>query len=173
MNTTMLKQVLALNDFHNKSILFAAICDPQLCATVLAHKKAGDSVTLMLGANLDVNSAPVSISGTVISTGNLHRRYGDEAVAGQCWTVKLDNVPVTVVIASAAVSFSEREQYEKANVDLDGYDLILVKQGYLYPELKAMAKHYVMALTDGACMQRTERLVYKKVSRPIYPLDEI
>ena len=172
-NTAMLKQVLALNDFHNKSILFAAICDPQLCATVLAHKKAGEPVTLTLGAKLDAHSAPVSISGTVISTGNLHRRYGDEAVAGQCWTVKLDNVPVTVVIASAAVSFSEREQYEKANVDLDGYDLIIVKQGYLYPELKAMAKHYVMALTDGACMQRTERLVYKKVSRPIYPLDEI
>lgn len=172
-NTTMLKQVLALNDFHNKSILFAAICDPQLCATVLANKKAGEPVTLTLGANLDAHSAPVSISGTVISTGNLHRRYGDEAVAGQCWTVKLDNVPVSVVIASAAVSFSEREQYEKANVDLDGYDLIIVKQGYLYPELKAMAKHYVMALTDGACMQRTEKLIYKKVSRPIYPLDEI
>ncbi len=43
-NTTMLKQVLALNDFHNKSILFAAICDPQLCATVLTNKKAGEPV---------------------------------------------------------------------------------------------------------------------------------
>ena len=42
-----------------------------------------------------------------------------------------------------------------------------------YPELKAMASHYVMSLTDGACMQRTERLTYKKVIRPIYPLDEI
>lgn len=36
-----------------------------------------------------------------------------------------------------------------------------------------MASHYVMSLTDGACMQRTERLTYKKVIRPIYPLDEI
>ena len=58
-------------------------------------------------------------------------------------------------------------------MDLDAYDLIIVKQGYLYPELKAMAANYVMALTDGACMQRTEKLTYKKVSRPIYPLDAI
>lgn len=64
--------------------------------------------------------------------------------------MKLDNVPVSVVIASAAVSFSEREQYEKANVDLDGYDLIIVKQGYLYPELKAMAQ----ALRHGADRRR-------------------
>lgn len=172
-NTTMLKQVLALDDFHDKTILFASICDPQLCATVLTDKKAGESVTLDLGANLDENSAPTTISGTIVSTGNLHRRYGDEAVAGTCWTVKLDNLPVSIVIASAAVSFSERLQYEKANVDLDGYDLIIVKQGYLYPELKAMAKNYIMALTDGACQQRTEKLTYKKVSRPIYPLDAI
>ena len=57
--------------------------------------------------------------------------------------------------------------------DMDAYDLIVVKQGYLYPELKAMAKHYVMSLTDGACMQRTEKLPYKNVKRPIYPLDNI
>lgn len=43
---------------------------------------------------------------------------------------------VTVVIQSYSVSFAERAQYEQANVDLDAYDLIIVKQGYLYPELK-------------------------------------
>ena len=172
-NTDVLRRCLSWETPLTKSILFAAICDPAVCAQVLAEKQAGDRVALNLGVKDDEHSQPVAIRGVVISRGELHRRYGDEAVAGQCWTVKLDNVPVSVVIASAAVSFSEREQYEKANVDLDGYDLIIVKQGYLYPELKAMAKHYVMALTDGACMQRTERLVYKKVSRPIYPLDEI
>lgn len=172
-NTTMLRQVLALSDFHNKQILFAAICDPELCAKTLIHVRAGEKVDVEIGAQLDSNSAPVRIRGTVAAVGNLHRRYGDEAVAGSAWTVKLENLPVSVVIASAPVSFSERLQYEKAHVDLDAYDLIIVKQGYLYPELKAMAANYVMALTDGACMQRTEKLTYKKVSRPIYPLDAI
>lgn len=109
----------------------------------------------------------------MISTGDLHNHYHDPKVVGVCWTIKLDDKPVTVVIQSYSVSFAERAQYEQANVDLDAYDLIIVKQGYLYPELKAMASHYVMSLTDGACMQRTERLTYKKVIRPIYPLDEI
>ena len=30
-----------------------------------------------------------------------------------------------------------------------------------------------MALTDGTTMQRTERLTYKTVQRPIWPLDNI
>jgi len=43
----------------------------------------------------------------------------------------------------------------------------------LYPELKGRAKNYVMSLTDGVTLQRTERLTYKQVMRPIYPLDNI
>lgn len=172
-NTTVLKQILELKDFHGKELLIASITDSKLCSGFLSDKQAGDEIEFDLGAQLDANSGKIRLKGIVISTGELHRRYGDEAVAGTCWTVKLSDFPVTVVIASAPVSFSERQQYVKAQVDLDAYDLIVVKQGYLYPELMAMASHYIMSLTDGACMQRTERLSYKKVIRPIYPLDEI
>ncbi|MCF0110260.1 MAG: MlrC C-terminal domain-containing protein, partial [Erysipelotrichaceae bacterium] len=57
--------------------------------------------------------------------------------------------------------------------DMDAYNFIVVKQGYLYPELKARAKHFVMSLTLGVTLQRTELLNYKQVMRPIYPLDNI
>ena len=172
-NTVVLRQVLAETDYHGKQILIAGITDKKLCESTLAGKQAGDHVEFDVGPEIDALSAKVHLSGTVISTGDLHNHYHDPKVVGVCWTIKLDEKPVTVVIQSYSVSFAERAQYEQANVDLDAYDLIIVKQGYLYPELKAMASHYVMSLTDGACMQRTERLVYKKVSRPIYPLDEI
>ena len=172
-NTVVLRQVLAETDYHGKQILIAGITDKKLCESTLAGKQAGDHVEFDVGPEIDALSAKVHLSGTVISTGDLHNHYHDPKVVGVCWTIKLDEKPVTVVIQSYSVSFAERAQYEQANVDLDGYDLIIVKQGYLYPELKAMASHYVMSLTDGACMQRTERLTYKKVIRPIYPLDEI
>ena len=80
---------------------------------------------------------------------------------------------MTVIVENFPVSFAERYQYECANVDMDAYDFFIVKQGYLYPELKGRAKSFVMSLTDGATMQRTERLTYKTVMRPIYPLDPI
>ncbi len=172
-NTVVLRQVLAETDYHGKQILIAGITDKKLCESTLAGKQTGDHVEFDVGPEIDALSAKVHLRGTVISTGDLHNHYHDPKVVGVCWTIKLDDKPVTVVIQSYSVSFAERAQYEQANVDLDAYDLIIVKQGYLYPELKAMASHYVMSLTDGACMQRTERLTYKKVIRPIYPLDEI
>lgn len=172
-NTTVLKQVLALNDYHEKNILFAEITDKPLCDKYLYNKSIGEHIEIDLGLDINELSSKVHLCGTIISIGDLHNHYHDVKVVGKCWTVKLDDIPVTVIIGNRHVSFAEREQYEWANVDLDSYDLIIVKQGYLYPQLKAIAKHYVMSLTEGACMQRTERLVYKKVMRPIYPLDNI
>lgn len=172
-NTYVLMQVLALDDFKNKNILFAEITDKQACETVLAECAEGDHVSFDLGAEIDELSSKVHIEGTIVSRGDLHNHYNDPAVVGKCWTIKLDNVPVTVVVGNHHVSFAQSCQYAWANVDMTPYDLIIVKQGYLYPELKAMAKAYVMSLTDGACMQRTERLVYHKVKRPIFPLDDI
>ena len=133
----------------------------------------GDHVEFRRGAGVDELSARVPLSGTILSFGDLHHHYHNEAVVGACCTVKLDHVPVTVIVENFPVSFAERYQYECANVDMDAYDFFIVKQGYLYPELKGRAKSFVMSLTDGATMQRTERLTYKTVMRPIYPLDPI
>ncbi|MBQ4342541.1 MAG: M81 family metallopeptidase [Erysipelotrichaceae bacterium] len=172
-NTYVLRQVLNLKDFHGKNILFAEITDKKLCDQYFFDKNINDHVEFEIGAEIDHLSSKVSLKGTIISKGELHNHYHDATVVGTGWTVKLDNFPVTVIVGNYPISFAERIQYQWANVEMDQYDLIIVKQGYLYPELKAMASHYVMSLTDGACMQRTERLVYKKVQRPIYPLDNI
>ncbi|MBR2545605.1 MAG: M81 family metallopeptidase [Erysipelotrichaceae bacterium] len=171
-NTTVLKQVLALDDFHNKNILFASIVDKDLFDNVLSYKKIGDHVEVDLGAELNELSGKVHICGTVISKGDLHRHYHDDTVVGNCCNVKLDNVPVTVCIANKEVSFSEKAQYDAAGLDWDRYDLYIVKQGYLYPDLKARANNYVMSLTDGVCYQRTETYQYKCIMRPMYPYDD-
>lgn len=172
-NTFVLKQVLELKDFNSKNILLAMIVDKQLCVSYLKNKKVNEHVKFEVGGQNNWFKEKIQLSGTVISMGDLHRHYHEAKVVGTGYAIKLDNIPVTVIIGDEPISFAERIQYEWCNVNLDAYDLIVVKQGYLYPELKAMAKHYVMSLTDGACMQRTEKLPYKYVSRPIYPLDNI
>lgn len=172
-NTYVLRQFLNLKDYKGKNILFAAIADPILCKDYLAKQEVGSHLEFDLGVAKDSLSEKVHVKGTLLSTGILHRHYGETYNCGDAYTVKLDDYPITIIIASNHVSFAERQQYEAANVDMDQYDLIIVKQGYLYPELKGMAKRYVMSLTDGATMQRTERLTYKTVIRPIFPLDDI
>ena len=48
----------------------------------------------------------------------------------------------------------------------------MVKIGYLVPELYDIRGDWVMALTPGGVDQDLERLGYKKIKRPMFPLDK-
>ena len=50
-------------------------------------------------------------------------------------------------------------------------DIVVVKIGYLVPELFDMRGDWVMALTPGGVDQNLERLGYKRIQRPMFPLD--
>jgi microcystin degradation protein MlrC len=47
-----------------------------------------------------------------------------------------------------------------------------VKIGYLEPELYAMQKDWLLALTPGGVDQDLARLPYKRIKRPMFPLDK-
>ena len=68
---------------------------------------------------------------------------------------------------------AECHQFVSAHIDLDAYDIIVVKQGYIFPELKAKGKLCIMSLTDGATPQDTRIIPFKRIMRPMYPIDEI
>ena len=65
--------------------------------------------------------------------------------------------------------------YEKQFTDLGlnprEADILVVKIGYLVPELYEMRGDWIMALTPGGVDQDLLRLPYKRVPRPIFPLD--
>ena len=50
-------------------------------------------------------------------------------------------------------------------------DIIVVKIGYLVPELYDLRGDWVMALTPGGVDQDLNRLGYKRIKRPMFPLD--
>ncbi|MDX1760457.1 MAG: MlrC C-terminal domain-containing protein, partial [Arenibacter algicola] len=50
-------------------------------------------------------------------------------------------------------------------------DIIVVKIGYLVPDLYDMRGDWVMALTPGGVDQDLNRLGYKRIKRPMFPLD--
>ena len=49
--------------------------------------------------------------------------------------------------------------------------IVVVKQGYLFPDLHDHAPRAIMALSPGACSLLLEDLPYQKLPRPIFPLD--
>jgi microcystin degradation protein MlrC len=49
---------------------------------------------------------------------------------------------------------------------------VVVKIGYLEPELYAMRADWLLALTPGGVDQDIEHLPYHRLQRPIFPLDK-
>ena len=57
-------------------------------------------------------------------------------------------------------------------MDIRNADIVFVKIGYLVPELFEIQKDWLMALTPGGVDQDLKRLEYKRIQRPMFPVDE-
>ena len=91
-------------------------------------------------------------------------------IIGKSITVSVGNVDA--VFTEYRSAFIEKGNFDKANVDLLGYEIVVVKLGYLFTELKPYADRELFALSDGASCVELKRLNLKKIMRPMYPLDE-
>ena len=174
-NTYILRQVLKEENL-TKKILFASICDPK-CYESLKEAEIGSGAHITLGVNHDAMSAPVELSVVVKSKGDIVRAgtMGSAIMKlyGHCVTVNVKGTGVDIVVASSEKTFSGKTIFEQAGVDWNDYDITVVKQGYIFPELKEAAAFYVMSLTDGATPQNTAAIPFKRIMRPMYPVDDI
>ena len=175
-NTYILRQVLAVKDLK-KTILFAAICDPKT-VDQLNSLEIGAESKIMLGTNHDEMSKSVALTVVVKSKGEVVRPIGIGAtdickVFGSCVTVTIKGTTIDVIVSNHRQSYAHDIQFEKAGLNWLDYDITVVKQGYIFPELKEQAAFYVMSLTDGATPQDTASIPFKLVMRPMFPLDDI
>ena len=56
-------------------------------------------------------------------------------------------------------------------MDVSNSNILVVKIGYLVPELYNIRADWIMALTPGG-YQDIERLDYKRINRPMFPMDK-
>ena len=172
-NTFVLKQVLNVSNL-NKLFLFATICDPNTYH-LLESKEIGEKVHITLGVGYDELSSPVELDITIKSKGKLvgFMMHDHNEVFGETVNVTIDNTKIDIMIASTSWAVCEQQQFIKAGIDWDAYDVIVVKEGYIFPELKAKGKLSIMSLTQGATLQDTAALPFKRIMRPMYPKDNI
>ena len=175
-NTFLLRQVLSLPKLE-KSVLFAGICDPKTCAA-LQKKAVGEIVQVSLGMGADELSAPVSFTAEIKTQGDVIRvaalGQAEFTVMGRCVSLKLTDRPVTVIVTDHRQAYCHAVQFEQAGIaDWTRFAVTVVKQGYIFPELKAAAQGYVMALTDGATPQDTRHIPFKLIQRPMFPIDAL
>lgn len=170
-NTLVLKQFLDLEDDQGKKVLIAAITDPS-CANQLLKYELGEQVSFAVGTNLDELSRSVELTGVIKAKGQVNQNRNGAKNVGKVVTVRLSD-HLDLAVSTSYLPYTEIQQFEAANLDINEYDVIVVKLGYLFPELNEIAKTHIMTLTPGATYQYTERLPRKRVFRPIYPIDNI
>ena len=174
-NTWVLRQVLAQKEApQNKRVLFAAIQDPAAYA-LLANHTPGDILPLTLGMGLDALTEPVQL---IVTLRHLGRQEGTSLFAehgdfGGCATVSVEGLPIDIIVTDTNHPFVERHQALAAGVDWMDYDVVIVKTGYAFPEPMQQGALCVMSLTDGATLQDTRRLPFKRIMRPMFPVDDI
>lgn len=155
--TWTLKKILERPEFKPKkgpSLIYASMPGPELFEKAKSAG-LGQKVSGEVGAQVDARFAPpIELSGTV-------EGIGDRGVVIRTGSVRV------------IVSKDRNRNTNFSNLGLDPLktDIIVVKMGYLVPDLYNMRKDWIMALTPGGVDQDLHSLDYKRIKRPMFPFD--
>ena len=145
--------------------IFAGIPD-QEAARVCFAEGVGAEVTAALGGKMDcVHGDPVVVTGTVEHLYRPDPRSQEAAIA----TLRVGGV--RILVTDLRKAFMCLDDFRKAGVEPLAHKIVVVKLGYLFPELKDVAPREIWALSPGYADQDLTRLPYRYVTRPIFPLD--
>ncbi|BBD45560.1 microcystin LR degradation protein MlrC [Petrimonas sp. IBARAKI] len=146
-----------------KSLIYASIPGEEFV------KKAkeigvGGKIDATAGAAVDNRFAPpVRITGTITAIHEGHPNAKTEVV--------VRNGNTSVIVTERRMAYHYEKDFTKLGLNPRETDILVVKIGYLVPELYDMRADWLMALTPGGVDQDLLRLDYKRINRPIYPLD--
>ena len=148
---------LFLNARPGKKTCVAGITDLEIVET-LWNKKDGETVSV----------EKLGCQGTIKAHGEI-LGWAKEII-GRSLTISFDNVDA--VFTEKRSAFIEKGNFDKANIDLLEYEIVVVKLGYLFEELKPYADRELFALSDGASCVELARLNLQRIARPMYPLED-
>lgn len=170
--TVLLREYLAAAD-GKKRVLIAGICDPQAFAVCRAHRE-GDVFDLSIGMEIDEVTRPVQVRAVCRGCRSvLGYRIASVPPIKRCEAAIVSVGGVDVVITDRAYAFTQKVNFSSCGLDPSSYDVFVTKFGYIFPELKEMGKSFIMSNTPGESYQMITEFNYKKIRRPIYPLDDI
>ena len=76
---------------------------------------------------------------------------------------------ITLILSAYRRPYHEIVDFTKLGVDPKAAKILVVKSGYLEPQIKAIANPNLMALTDGSINQDIVHLPKNKYRPPMFP----
>lgn len=164
--TWTLKELLAKPDFNSKngkSLIYASLPGPEFVEKAI-EIGVGGKIKAEAGADVDYRFAgPLLLDGTITAI-----KEGDTNAEVEV-VVKVGNIDV--IVTKKRKPYHHLSDFTNLGLDPKNTDIVIVKIGYLVPELYDMRGDWTMALTPGGVDQDLNRLGYKRIKRPMFPLD--
>lgn len=150
-----------------KNVLLAGIMDAAACDACY-EANLGDTLTLKVGGSLAADSETATVTGKLIHRGDILSYHGDNGGP----SATLDCGDITVVITRNRAAMCRPDIFQSIDLDYSPFKVVVVKLGYLFPELAEQAQRAILAFTPGASTERLEDMHMKNIRRPMFPLDD-
>lgn len=155
--------------------MVAAIWDPQAVDACIAAG-VGRSLTLSIGGKIDRQyGQPAEVTGSVrlLSDGRYYRggEHKQQNLVERGPIAVLAVEGVDVVLSRERVSVIEPAQLRSLGIEPLAYKIVVLKVGYLHAPFQAISPRAILMLSPGPTNCDVTQLAYRRVKRPIYPLD--
>ncbi|KAH8702076.1 hypothetical protein BGW36DRAFT_372156 [Talaromyces proteolyticus] len=146
------------------TVIYASVPGPKAIDTAV-NAGVGATVTVTAGAEVDdIHSGPITMTGRVHSI-----KHGDRDAVVE---VVLQVGSVFAILTKLRKPYHKEHDFTDLNLKPRSADIVIVKIGYLEPELYNMAADWMMALTPGGVDQNLIRLGHHRIRRPMWPFDK-
>ncbi len=165
--TELLERVLAsigTVDTLPTPLLYSGFYAPEACAACL---RAGEGASLEIGIGAFWDKQNGSNQRLAVSVVRIARGYGP--YSSDLALVKHRNM--LIVLTSKHIGFGDDELLPALGVDPAAHCVVIVKLGYLEACFRDIAARAIMATSKGCSNELLETIPYRRVRRPIYPLD--
>ncbi|WDR07595.1 M81 family metallopeptidase [Devosia rhodophyticola] len=153
----------ALMERNALGVIFAGIADA--AATKAAYEAGvGEVIRVKIGGSLDPSSAPVEVAAEVILLQATDKELLREAV--------LRIGGIDLVATARRRPFHNFGDFERLGLNPRDAKIVVVKSGYLSPDLAPIANPSLMALSPGVVDQFVERLPRAHKLGSVYPFDK-
>lgn len=146
-----------------RTTLVASVFDREAVAQAVAAG-VGATVTLAAGAHVDAGPhGPAELTGTVFSITD-----GDPDAGTQ---VVMAVGGLHAILTERRKPFHHLDDFRMLGLEPTTADIVVVKIGYLEPELYELAAGWTLALTPGGVDQDLLRLGHHRLQPGVYPFD--
>ncbi|UII25792.1 M81 family metallopeptidase [Fulvivirga maritima] len=165
--TWTITEILKRPEFKKEdgpSLIYASIPGPNFIAKAVEIGVGGE-IDATAGADVDDRFAPpVRLKGTIEAI-----EHGDRSAET---VVVVKTGSAHVIVTKKRKPYHYIKDFTDVGLNPKETDIVVVKIGYLVPELYDIRADWIMALTPGGVDQYLERLEYKRINRPMYPFDK-